>query len=89
MINPPVSLYNSISLLDRMSENIPGGVDNFDKFFDKLVRGFTEVYKESSDDIGEEFLYKAYESLGLKNEELAALIGVSFRLSSGSMVFVV
>jgi len=33
MINPPVSLYNSISLLDRMSENIPGGVDNFDKFF--------------------------------------------------------
>ena len=88
MINPPVSLYNSISLLDRMSENIPGGVDNFDKFFDKLVRGFTEVYKESSDDIGEDFLYKAYESLGLKNEELAALIGVSFRLSSGSMVFV-
>ena len=88
MINPPVSLYNSISLLDRMSENIPGGVDNFDKFFNQLVSAFTEVYKQSDDDIGDDFLYKAYEALDLQNEELAALIGVSFRLSSGSMVFV-
>jgi hypothetical protein len=87
MINPPVSLYNSISLLDRMSENIPGGVDNFDKFFQQLVSAFTEVYKQS-DDIGEDFLYKAYEALDLHDEQLAALIGVSFRLSSGSMVFV-
>ena len=88
MINPPVSLYNSISLLDRMAENIPGGVDNFDKFFNKLVRAFTAVYKESDDDVGEDFLYKAYQALDMQNEELAALIGVSFRLSSGSMVFV-
>jgi hypothetical protein len=88
LINPPVSLYNSISLLDRMSDNIPGGVDNFDKFFNQLVSGFTEVYKQSDDDLGDDFLYKAYESLDLQNEELAALIGVSFRLSSGSMVFI-
>ena len=88
LINPPVSLYNSISLLDRMTENIPGGVDNFDLFFEDLVRGFTEVYKRSDDDIGEDFLYSAYEALDLQNEELAALIGVSFRLSSGSLVFV-
>jgi hypothetical protein len=87
MINPPVSLYNSISLLDRMIENIPGGPDNFDKFFNELVAAFTEVYKQSDDDIGEDFLYKAYRALDLKNEELAALIGVAFRLSSGSMVF--
>jgi hypothetical protein len=88
MINPPVSLYNSISLLDRMSENIPGGADNFDKFFNKLLAAFTEVYKQSDDSIGDDFLYKAYEALDLKDEELAALIGVSFRLSSASMVFV-
>ena len=40
LINPPVSLYNSISLLDRMTENIPGGEDNFGEFFHKLVEGF-------------------------------------------------
>jgi pimeloyl-ACP methyl ester carboxylesterase len=88
LINPPVSLYNSISLLDRMVENIPGGADNFDLFFEDLVRAFTEVYKEGSDDIGDDFLYAAFQAMDLKDEQLAALVGVSFRLSSGSLVFV-
>ncbi len=87
MINPPVSLYNSISLLDRMIENIPGGVDNFDRFVDDLMVGVAEIYKESADDLGEDFLLKASETLDLKNEELAALIGTSFRISSASLVF--
>jgi len=88
LINPPVSLYNSISLLDRMAENIPGGVDNFNLFFEDLVRGFGELYKraDSTVDSGN-FLYAAYQALDLKDEELAALIGTAFRLSSGSMVF--
>ena len=88
LINPPMSLYNSISLLDRMVENIPGGPDNFDLFFESLVRGFTEIYKRGADDIGDDFLYAAYKGMDLKNEELAALVGVSFRLSSSSLVFV-
>jgi hypothetical protein len=87
LINPPVSLYNSISLLDRMADNIPGGVDNFNLFFEDLVRGFGEVYKRSSGDLGDNFLYDAYKAMDLKDEELAALIGVAFRLSSASMVF--
>ena len=86
LINPPVSLYNSISLLDRMTENIPGGEDNFNVFFDRLVAGFSKVYKEQ-DEIGGDFLYEAYKAMDLKDEELAALIGVSFRISSGSLVF--
>jgi len=87
LINPPVSLYNSISLLDRMTENIPGGVDNFDKFVDDLLRAYTAVYHESVDAVGDDFLYKAYQALDLKDEQLAALIGTSFRLSSASLVF--
>jgi len=89
LINPPVSLYNSISLLDRMAENIPGGADNFNLFFKDLVRGFSEVYKrESSKNVGgPDFLYEAYKAMDLHDEELAALIGVAFRLSSSSMVF--
>lgn len=89
LINPPVSLYNSISLLDRMIENIPGGEDNFHIFFQSLIKGFTEVYKQADDslDFGDDFLYKAYEAMDLKDEELAALVGVSFRLSSASMAF--
>jgi hypothetical protein len=87
LINPPVSIYNSISLLDRMSQNIPGGVDNFDKFVDDLIHAYTSVYKESTDAVGDDFLYKAYKALGLKDEQLAALIGTSFRISSASLVF--
>jgi hypothetical protein len=86
LINSPVSIYNSISLLDRMTENIPGGEDNFGGFFDKLVEGFSKIYKQE-DSIGSDFLYEAYKGMDLKDEELAALIGVSFRMSSGSLVF--
>lgn len=86
LINPPVSLYNSISLLDRMTQNIPGGEDNFNIFFEQLVQGFSKIYKDE-DEIGDDFLYKAYKAMDLKDEALAALIGVSFRLSSGSLVF--
>jgi hypothetical protein len=89
MINSPVSLYNSISLLDRMIENIPGGEDNFDLFFQRLVNAFSDAYQRSQDSVGfgDEFLALVFEALQPKNEELAALIGVAFRLSSGSMMF--
>ncbi len=89
LINPPVSLYNSISLLDRMIKNIPGGEDNFDQFFERLVKVFTDVYQRSENDVGfgEDFLTLVFQAMQPKDEELAALIGVSFRLSSGSMLF--
>lgn len=90
LINPPVSLYSSISLLDRMTENIPGGVDNFDEFVDRLIHAYTSTYtnyKQTPDAGGEDFLYEVYRALDLKDESLAALIGTSFRISSASLVF--
>ncbi len=47
LINPPVRLYNSISLLDRMLENIPGGVDNFSTYYNNIVAKLSEVYKRA------------------------------------------
>ncbi len=88
LINPPVNLYNSVSLLDRMMENIPGGEDNFSLFYDELVEAFTTVFKRSETlDFSGDFLYRAYEILQPKDEELAALIGVAFRLSSANLAF--
>jgi predicted alpha/beta-fold hydrolase len=88
MINPPVTLYNSISLLDRMTQNIPGGVENFYQFFQEAVEGFTRAYKRSDQiEFGPELLYKAFDEMQPKDEELAALIGTSFRISSGDMIF--
>jgi predicted alpha/beta-fold hydrolase len=88
LINPPVRLYSSISLLDRMLENIPGGVDNFAQFYNKLVKQVGRVYQRSqSVEFDNEFLYKAFDAINPDNEELAALIGVSFRISSANLVF--
>ena len=89
LINPPLRLYSSISLLDRMLDNMPGGIDNFPRFWGELITAFSEVYKRSDSlDFSEDFLYKAYEIFKPSDEELGALIGVSFRLASSNLVTV-
>lgn len=90
LINPPVSLYNSVLILDKMLEqNIPGGLDNFNAFYRRIVRAFTDVYVHGDGiEFNDQFLYQAYKYHKPKSDEpLAALIGVSFRLSSENMVF--
>jgi predicted alpha/beta-fold hydrolase len=88
MINSPVRLYSSISLLDRMLENIPGGEDNFGQFYQNLVGAFANVYTRSDQlQLNEDFLYQAYEVFQPEKELLGALIGTSFRLSAANMAF--
>ena len=89
MINPPVSLYNSTSLLDDMlAQNIPGGTEKFPEFFDKVFRAFSEVYQHGDFvNFSGDFLYFAYKDRQPSDEVLAALIGTSFRMSSANMIF--
>ena len=88
LLNPPLRLYNSISLLDRMLNNLPGGEDNFAEFFDRLVEKLGQVYKRSDElQMGEDALYKVYEIYKPPDEVLGALIGTAFRISAANMVF--
>jgi len=88
MINPPLSLYSSISKLDRMLQNIPGGLDNFNLFFDRVVQAITSAYKRSSTvEFSPDIVFEAFKDNPPTTEELAALIGVSFRLSSSALIF--
>lgn len=89
MINPPINLYNSVSVLDRMLvENIPGGLDHFKEFYDRLMEGLSGIYEIMGHiEFTEDFLYEVYKKKKPKDEKLAALIGMSFRLSSSNMVF--
>ena len=90
MINPPVSLYNSVNILDTMlAENIPGGPDNFDAFFEDVLDKFTQVYKrEHHVEFNDEFLFQVYRYSPPKSDApLEALIGTSFRISSANMIF--
>lgn len=89
MINPPVSLYNSAEILDDMLvDNIPGGMDGFDAFFREILGEFSELYQEMGFiDLSDDFLYTVYKKRPPKEEKLAAIIGIVFRLSSTNMVF--
>ena len=88
LLNPSLALYSSISKLDRFLENIPGGIDNFDRFFDKVVKQISDVYDDSHTvEFSTDLVYNAFRDDPPTDEELAALIGVAFRLSSSAMIF--
>jgi predicted alpha/beta-fold hydrolase len=89
MINPPVSLYNSVVLLDNMLEkNIPGGMDNFGAYFDRTLNKFASFYNHHDAlNFNDEFLYTMYNENHPSNDDMAALIGLSFRISSSNMLF--
>jgi len=91
LINPPVNLHDSILILDKMLEqNIPGGPDNFNAFYRRMLKAFSEVYQQGdSVEFNDQFLYTAYKYHRPKTDEpLAALIGIDFRISSQNMAFV-
>ncbi len=89
IINPPVSLYNSVIILDAMLENsIPGGMKHFNSFFEQMMGKFSEIYKTMDYiDFDDDFLYEVYQRHLSDESTLAALIGLVFRISSSNMMF--
>jgi pimeloyl-ACP methyl ester carboxylesterase len=88
LLNPSVQLYNSISKLDRFLENIPGGLDNFNRMFKKIVNQVGAAYKKSTTvAFSPDLVFDAFKENPPRDEELAALVGISFRLSSSALVF--
>jgi hypothetical protein len=91
MINPPLNLFHSVTLLDKMlTENIPGGLDNFNKFFNGFMANVTSYYQEHKKIAltGPDFFYNVYKNRKPSDSQLKTLIGVSFRMSSSDMMFV-
>jgi hypothetical protein len=89
LVNPPVSLYNSVRILDDMLvNNIEGGLDNLESFVDDTTRKFMHIYKTMGYiEFNDDFFYKVYERFPLENQRLAALVGLSFRFSAMNMTF--
>ena len=94
MINPPLSLYSSAMILDRMlDKNIPGPVaPDFATFLDGVFSYLMEVYLESDEiHFNDDFLYQLYRRDQKRGHEatpeaLETLIGVAFRFSSSNML---
>jgi hypothetical protein len=87
MINPPVSLYNSALILDRMlDDSTPQGVG---AAFNRMLEVFAEVFVREEDTVrlSGDFIYTVYQRRRPSDESLQAAIGISFRLASANMAF--
>ena len=88
LINPPVNLYTSVNILDAMLDNIPGGVNNFDAWFDNVMKKLAAAEKQMGYfELNGDYIYKAYKRFPPREDFLAALVGISFRTDSASMIF--
>ncbi len=88
LINSPVSLYSSISKLDRMLDSVPGGVDNFDRYFNGIVERIGGIYTRNTNvEFSQELVFAAFKDQPPTRSELAAVIGAAFRLAAMNMIF--
>jgi len=88
MINPAVNLYNSMSRIEGLLDDIPGGSKKIGAFFNRMLNRVTQFYRRGDFiEIGNEFLYAAYRAKLVSHDEAGGLIGLSFRINSAGMIF--
>jgi pimeloyl-ACP methyl ester carboxylesterase len=88
MINPPVSLYASVTRIEEMLKEIPGGPKKQGIFFNKMLSRFSEYYSYGNFvSINDDFLYSIYTEKLFSHEETAGLIGLTFRINLAGMIF--
>jgi hypothetical protein len=88
MINPAVSLYNSIGQIEGLLDKIPGGKDSIVTFFNTTMDKFTKFYHRGEFvALNDEFLFKAFQEKLLSTEEEGGVIGTVFRTGSAGMIF--
>jgi hypothetical protein len=88
LINPPVSLYNSVNILDSYLDLKEGGPDAASTILDDIFLRFADSYAEQeSSSFSQSAIYALFRDANLSEEELKLLIGASFRMSSTDMLF--
>ena len=88
MINPPVSLYNSVSRIEELLKQIPGGSRKQGVFFNRMFSKFSQFYRDGNFvSINDEFLYSIYTEKLFSHEETAGLIGLTYHINMAGMIF--
>lgn len=89
LINPVVNLYQSIRRMDALLvENLPRGVASVPYFMARVLGQIKRV--ATGDDpvqFNRDTLYQAFRKLDASHRELAALVGLAFRLWLANMSF--
>ncbi|UUY08030.1 serine/threonine protein kinase [Pseudomonas sp. J452] len=89
LLNPPVNLYTSVSNLDRLVQTRVEGIDSGTTYFEQVLEKLARYFeKEGRIDLNDAMLRDFLQSdEQLSNEQLAMLIGSSFRFSSADIAF--
>ncbi len=88
MLNPAVSLYNSVSRIEGLLDRIPGGPRRIGAFYNGVMAKVTDFYRKGDFvAVDDDFLFAGYQADLLTHEEAGGVIAVSFRISSAGMIF--
>lgn len=89
LINPPVNLYTSVSNLQLLVQSEVPAVRNQGSFFELLLGKLTHYFQDKGHiQMDDALLYDFQESKErLSNEEMAMLIGSSFRFTASDIAF--
>jgi len=89
LINPPVNLYTSISNLDKLVQTRVEAIDNSTTFYELIFEKLSRYYQQKGHiNLDEAVLFDFQRSgLRLTDEQMAMLIGSSFRLSAADIAF--
>jgi hypothetical protein len=88
MINPPVSLYGTVTRIEAMLKQIPGGPKKQGIFFNRMLSKFSQYYSFGNFvAINDEFLYSMYNEKLYSHEETGGLIGLTYRINLAGVIF--
>ncbi|MPS97660.1 MAG: serine/threonine protein kinase [Pseudomonas sp.] len=89
LLNPPVNLYTSINNLDKLVQTQVKGINRSTTFYELMLKKLTRYFQEKGYiDLNDALLYDFQQSRQhLSNEQMAMLIGTSFRFSAADIAF--
>lgn len=89
LLNPPVNLYTSVSNLDKLVQTNVKGINNTTTFYELVLAKLTRYFRQKGYiDLNDALLFDFQQSKQhLTNEQMAMLIGTSFRFSSADIAF--
>ena len=89
LLNPSVSLFTSIQLVDDMLDRFVAEDPNaIPDFLDRAFRAFADIYVQGSPtDFAGDFVYRIYTALEPDAIDLEKLVGIAFRLSAVNLAF--
>ena len=89
LLNPSVSLFNSIQLVDDMLDRFVAADPNaVPDFLDRAFNAFANIYVAGSPtDFAGDFVYRIYTALEPDSVDIEKLVGLAFRLSAVNLAF--